>query len=252
MDEVFDPITGQPANEISVLLLSNPNLDPEDAREFSGGLVYTPKFIPGLTISIDFWDIERTGVIESSDTQDVVKREAAGTLLPGEIVLRNPDGTISQVHKFYENGGAQTARGVDLGLQYQRQTPFGTFTWLTQATYTDVFLVAITPTSPQVNTRGSDEGNLKWKGQSRLDWAWKGFDLNTTVTYTDGFRETFVARNGRKTIGCSRPGSLMCKVLMIAPSPHRLRTIQWLATQKAPKKATKAASLIDCRAGRHF
>src|SRR5436305_6635094 len=36
---------------------------------------------------------------------------------------------------------------------------------------------------------GSDEGYLKWKGNSRLDWAWHGFDLGTTVHYLDGFHE---------------------------------------------------------------
>ena len=194
--EVNDPITGQQEAETSVLLNSNPNLQPEDAREFSGGIVYTPKFVSGLTIEIDFWDIERTGVVRQPFTQEVVNREAAGTLLPGEIVLRNPDGTLSQVIKSYQNGGGQTGRGVDLGLQYELQTPYGNFTWLTQATYLDAFYIAITPDSRQVNRRGdslgffaADEGYLKWKGKSRLDWAWKGFDLNTTVTYTDGFHE---------------------------------------------------------------
>jgi outer membrane receptor protein involved in Fe transport len=114
------------------------------------------------------------------------------------MVLRNPDGTISQITELYQNGGAQTSRGVDLGLQYERRTPYGVFTWLTEATYIDVFLSSATPLSPQVNSRGSDEGNLKWKANSRLDWAWKGFDLNTNVTYIDGFRETFVAPGGRR------------------------------------------------------
>ena len=197
--DVTDKVTGQPALEISYLLKSNPNLQPEDAREFSGGIVYTPKFVSGLTIEIDFWDIERTGVVRQPFTQEVVNREAAGTLLPGEMVLRNPDGTIGQIVELYQNGGGQTGRGVDLGLQYELQTPYGNFTWLTQATYLDAFYIAITPDSRQVNRRGdslgffaADEGYLKWKGKSRLDWAWKGFDLNTTVTYTDGFHETDV------------------------------------------------------------
>src|SRR5678815_6179033 len=29
----------------------------------------------------------------------------------------------------------------------------------------------------------------KWKGQSSLEWTWKGFDLVTIVHYIDGFNE---------------------------------------------------------------
>jgi hypothetical protein len=38
---------------------------------------------------------------------------------------------------------------------------------------------------------------LKWKGKSRLDWNWKGFDLVGTATYLDGFHEfRFVNSHG--------------------------------------------------------
>ncbi len=30
---------------------------------------------------------------------------------------------------------------------------------------------------------------LKWKGKSRLEWAWHSFNLVTTVTYLDGYHE---------------------------------------------------------------
>lgn len=75
--------------------------------------------------------------------------------------------------------GLKRARGVDLGLQYQVQTSYGTFTSPTQATYLDSFRLA----------GASADAYLKWKGISRLDWAWKGFDVVATVRYTDGFHE---------------------------------------------------------------
>jgi outer membrane receptor protein involved in Fe transport len=34
-------------------LRSNPNLQPEDSRSFSGGIVYTPKSLPSLTLTVD-------------------------------------------------------------------------------------------------------------------------------------------------------------------------------------------------------
>ena len=49
-------------------------------------------------------------------------------------------GQISRILLSNQNLGSQEARGYDFTLQYQRQTPWGTFTWLTQATYLDEFL----------------------------------------------------------------------------------------------------------------
>ena len=194
----LDPVTHQPTfeSETPVLTQSNKNLKPEDSETFSAGLVYSPKYVPGLTLSTDFWRIERTGVVQAPQPDDVLAREAAGTLLPGERVERLPSGVISRIVISNQNESSQTARGVDLGMQYQRETPIGTFTWLTQATYLDAFLVQRVAGGPIENLRGrttvegaSDEGYYKWKGTSRVDWAWHGFDLITTVRYTDGFHE---------------------------------------------------------------
>ena len=38
------------------------------------------------------------------------------------------------------------------------------------------------------------DGWYKWKGTSRLNWAWHNFDLNWTVHYTDGFWEEIFAK----------------------------------------------------------
>ncbi|MEO7723419.1 MAG: hypothetical protein ABIU29_01835, partial [Chthoniobacterales bacterium] len=35
----------------------------------------------------------------------------------------------------------------------------------------------------------ANEGYLKWRANSRIDWAWHGFDLVSTVHYLDGFHE---------------------------------------------------------------
>jgi hypothetical protein len=118
-----------------------------------------------------------------------------GRSLPGETVIFNTDGTINSIFDNFLNSGQQRARGFDFGVQYQRQTPFGTFTSLTQGTYLDSFVFQATRDSKAAEVSGyatdeiSDDGYLKWRWTSRLDWAWNGFDLNTTLRYTSGFHE---------------------------------------------------------------
>jgi iron complex outermembrane receptor protein len=190
---VFEP-------ETNTLIVSNPGLQPEDSRSFSAGFVYTPKYVPGLNVSVDFWDTERIGVVTAPLADQVLQRELTGTLLPGEVVERDVGGNITRIITQNQNIGNQESRGWDFGLLYQKPTPWGTFTSLTQATYLDEFTfrgfifrefgegngnLAGRTTDPGT----SNEGWYKWKATSRLDWTWQGFDLNITLHYTDGFHE---------------------------------------------------------------
>src|SRR5438874_5264795 len=190
---VFEP-------ETNTLISSNPGLQPEDSRSFSGGVVYSPKYVPGLNLSVDFWDIERTGVVTAPLADQVLQRELTGTLLPGEAVERDIGGNITRILIRNQNIGNQEARGFDFGLYYQRPTPWGTFTSQTQATYLDEFIFQgfilreFGATNGNLAGRTTDpgasnEGWYKWKGTERLDWTWRGFDLFTIVHYTDGFHE---------------------------------------------------------------
>ena len=195
LEVTHDPLKGGLLeSETNTLISGNPKLQPEDSRSFSGGFVYTPKYVPGLNLSVDFWDIERTGVVTAPLAQQVLDGLAPGT------VERDAGGFITRILLANENLGAQEARGFDFGLNYQRPTPWGTFTSLTQVTYLDEFIFQgfifreFGPDNGNLAGRTTDpgasnEGWYKWKGTSQLDWAWKGFDLVTIVRYTDGFHE---------------------------------------------------------------
>jgi iron complex outermembrane recepter protein len=208
---------------IPIVELPNKNLTPEHDRTWTGGFVYTPKWIPrgSLTFTADFWDIERTGLVGGIAPQVVIDEFVAqggmglgsvkiitGTQRPkpGEsAMLFDPQGKFAGVVSPLLNGGKQDARGVDLELQYQIQTPVGTFTSLTRTTYLEDFVFAF-PGSKQAfhvagrsnsdfiegmffgSTAGGD-GWMRWRGIENLDWTWKNWDLNWTVHYIGGFRE---------------------------------------------------------------
>ncbi len=99
--------------ETNTLIQSNPNLQPEDSRSFSAGFVYTPKCVPGLTVSVDFWDIERIGIVAAPTAQQVLDREATDSLLPGEAVERDPNsGNITRILLSNQNLGNQEVSRV--------------------------------------------------------------------------------------------------------------------------------------------
>ncbi len=186
--------------ETATRLSSNPTLQPEDSRAWTGGVVWTPKWIPpqygAVTLSLDLWDIERTGVVTAPLSQEVVNRFSRGALLPGEQVQLDPaTGGVNFVATLFENAGRQNARGADMSGQWQLQSAWGTFTVLSQWSYLDQFIFQATTESitrnvtAQVSNSLGGDGWYRWKGVSRVDWAWHNLDLNATWHYTGGFRE---------------------------------------------------------------
>ena len=193
---------------------SNPTLQPEDSRAWTGGVVYTPKWVPwgSLTMSIDLWGIDRRGVVTAPPSQEVVNRFYTNSLLPGEVVETDPaNGAINFVRTAFQNAGRQNARGADLGLQYQIQSQFGTFTLLSQFAYLDGFVFQPTTESKTRHVEGQVSDNLggdgwyRWRGITRLDWAWHNFDLNATWHYIGGFRELIKNDSGAQAFNGGFP-----------------------------------------------
>src|SRR5947207_14184408 len=203
---------GGPERETTQEVDANKNLQPEDSRNFSAGFVYTPKWIKNwqpnatLTMSVDFWDVERSGVVTVPSAQSLVQAFFKGTLGPGEQVNIDPaTNTANFVKRGFENYGRQRARGVDFSLQYQFQTDnWGTFTWSNDWTYLNSFLYQLNGAAKthEVSGRTNNDpfegaffgqvtigdGFLKWKGITRLTWDWNNFDLSIAGRYNDGFR----------------------------------------------------------------
>ena len=202
-----DPMNGGAFEpETNVLVVSNKNLQPEDSESFSAGFVYTPKYVPGLNFSVDFWGVRRDGVIGSDPADEVLDRELHGNLLPGEKVERDIGGGITRIITQNRNLGAQVAQGIDFTLLYQRPLPVGAVTLLTEWTWLYNFefqggetffgFRALDMTPEDGNLVGlttdpglSNEGWYEWRGQTRVAWDWKGFDLAATVRYYSGFDE---------------------------------------------------------------
>ncbi|HAF25138.1 MAG TPA: hypothetical protein DCK93_19900 [Blastocatellia bacterium] len=219
-----DPAGLQPGQDVAdpettIEQIPNSHLAPEHDRTWTGGIVYTPKWIPHqygtVTLSVDLWDVERKGVVMYLAPSAIVNGYNAGvfpgivspavpTLATGPAVLFDPAGGFAGVSAPYLDGGRENARGFDLGLQYQIETGFGTFTSLTRVSYLDQFVYQFPgDIGRQVAGRSNNgvfEGSFfgdvtsgdawfKWKGITNLDWTWHNFDLNATVHMLDGFWE---------------------------------------------------------------
>jgi outer membrane receptor protein involved in Fe transport len=68
------PWTNTPASGISGFNQGNPDLDPETSDSFTVGAVFQPRFIPGLSFSVDYYNIKVKNVITGIAPQQIINR----------------------------------------------------------------------------------------------------------------------------------------------------------------------------------
>ncbi|MGQ9425431.1 TonB-dependent receptor domain-containing protein [Gilvimarinus sp. F26214L] len=106
----------------------NEDLLPEEATTKTFGIVYAPYALPGLSMSVDFWDISIEEAISEVSSQRIVDScyDSASINNPFcELTARNSDPTSAQAGGFVFlrqtklNFGEARAEGVDLNIAYQ-------------------------------------------------------------------------------------------------------------------------------------
>ena len=97
----------------------NPNLTPEKATTWSGGVVLTPGFAPGFTLSVDYYNINLKDVIATISQPEVLDRcEAGDASFCALIDFSGPNGSIVQVSRFPQNLASLKASGLDFQADY--------------------------------------------------------------------------------------------------------------------------------------
>nr|WP_298721491.1 TonB-dependent receptor [uncultured Steroidobacter sp.] len=106
---------------VTSVTTGNPNLKPEEADTLGLGVVYSPSFIPGFTMSLDYYHIEIDGAIASLGAQTIADRCEAGATNLCQYVIRDPaqDDKIITVINQPQNILGQVAAGYDLEMSYR-------------------------------------------------------------------------------------------------------------------------------------
>ena len=124
--EVFSPSIDLAAGQVRALVGGNSELTPEEADTYTVGVVVTDA-LPGLTFSLDYFDIEIDNVIASfgGGASNVLNTCYSSTAANGGIgsqfcavVQRRADGTIEYVNTKSQNNATQTKKGWDLLASY--------------------------------------------------------------------------------------------------------------------------------------
>lgn len=217
-------------------------LQPEDSESINLGVVLTPAFLPGLTITADYWRVKQEGIVgvfgdDNAIALDLLRR-LQGSSNPNvirdapeadDIALFDgtglaPVGNVALVRDPYLNLDSRRVKGWDFGLFYQvPEFGLGSFDLAVNAAYLDSFfqtpgadgqelLDAVAdgtlPTSIVISDIGEQRGingRPKWRWTASL--GWKDGPVRATLfgRYVGKFVDTSVTQDATDINGNPNP-----------------------------------------------
>ncbi len=226
----------------------NPNLQSERAKSQNYGVIFTPRFLPGFTLNIDYWKIVKTDAVTSAD---VVSSWSNPSLYAFAFTRAAPTasdtangwlGVVTALDISPINAAKVTTEGFDARLRYTLTTvSLGTFMFNANASFTNNFLLQLSPlVSPLNQVNGGGAAPLKWRGMSSVTWSKGHWSTTVTGRYTGHYSTIFTAPspvypNGYPLDGGRIPAYMHCDLQVsyaIPASASRHDWRDWLSATK--------------------
>jgi outer membrane receptor protein involved in Fe transport len=117
------------ANQCSQVIGGNPHLQPEVAHTWSLGASFTPTFLPGFYMTLDYYHIAISGEVGSIPGNYLLSQclDTGNALDCSQIVRKSSNGALQgatvtgggYILQTDINAGASLVSGIDLGLNYR-------------------------------------------------------------------------------------------------------------------------------------
>jgi iron complex outermembrane recepter protein len=208
----------QPNSQIRITVGGNVNLQPETATSKTLGFVWNPSFIPGLDLSLDWWNIELENTISAISGQGLIDR-CYRQLDQGacSLITRGGGGIVNDLLSAGLNIGSTETEGYDLTVGYRLpETAYGNFSFVWDTAYTTKY-------EQDTNGNGirgevSEGGNLVgefgpiWRIRSNLSTRWELGDWGATwnVRYFSDLDESCTGFDATNTaLLCDNPDRIV-------------------------------------------
>ncbi len=248
-------VAGAPNSQTPVAFFSgaNPNLIPETSESKTLGLVWSPEFVEGLNVSLDWWNIRIDDTIVA-DSPTQILNDCYIQNDPARCALFTRDATLGYVNNLAFasiNAGYREAEGWDMDLSYRLPTQsWGNFNLSWQTTYTtkDEIKTDTNPTTKAQQLVGYATspgfvGTFRVRSNTSLTWDLGSWGATWGMRYYSGMKETCLS-NALFPWECSDPDFATAN-----PNPAQARPINELGSNtfhdlefrwKAPWNATVA------------
>lgn len=184
-----DPLSARFAGTIS----GNENLKQETADTYTFGMVLQPRFIPGLALTADYYNIRIDDAISTIGAQDVVDNCYDSTTFPNDFCnsfTRNRDSASAQFLGFNSlnlttiNFVRIETAGVDASVSYQTAIGDHRLGVSATASWVDKIDFFFDPTDlTRIDPELREIQRPEWSGRATATYGYGDFNLNYTVTY---------------------------------------------------------------------
>lgn len=193
----YGNIQDNPAGQFNTLVGGNLDLEPETADTYSFGVVYSPEFVPGLTVSLDYFDISVEDLVGSVNPNLALNScLETGSAYFCNLINRGQGGSLylfedGYFERFNINTGSLDTTGVDLAVDYGFAVGnMGDVSLNFVGTYLDEFVSTPLPNSPSSDVydcKGLYGGlcgrpRPEWRHKMRANWV-TPFDLSVALTW---------------------------------------------------------------------
>lgn len=114
-----DPFLDGQTYTVQQVTTGNPTIRPEKADTITFGAVVTPRAIPGLSLSADYWDVKIRDAITTASSSSTVDQCFKGDQDLCDNIVRGADGKIKYIYVRPVNLDLFWARGVDVEASYR-------------------------------------------------------------------------------------------------------------------------------------
>jgi iron complex outermembrane receptor protein len=193
----LDPKRGfTPIGVITLAQDGNTASKPEDSKSWSGGVILTPRFLPGLRLSLDFTKIEKTNELGYLSTGELLRYEelfperiVRGALSPQDAALGYTAGPITEIFEGTTNFAHTLVKALDIQADYAWSTEsFGSFSVFALATKQMNSIRQIAIATPALDYVGVADGPLLWRGNAGLTWNRGAWTAGWSTQYFDSYR----------------------------------------------------------------
>lgn len=171
---------------------SNPLLEPETSESKTLGVVYSPSYVEGLSLALDWWHITIDNTLVS-DSPNQMLSDCYVSLIESRCqgFSRDPvTGIVTDLTYGLRNAGYQETEGFDFDVSYRTATPYGNVGATWQNTYVSKNNLkttndADTPESVYVGFGG----NFRLRSNLNLSWDNGPFSATWGMRYYSSMKE---------------------------------------------------------------
>jgi iron complex outermembrane receptor protein len=183
----------------------NDAVRPETATTATFGLVFSPAWLNGASVALDWFDIHvKNRIMAVTATYEINQCYVSGVQAFCDKIKRDPaTGMISSLARGNANLGELQTKGIDLTVAYRfPRTAAGQFAVRSESTYMDTYRIKSTPTSAWENNAGEFTYN-RLKSNLTLDWNLGNWSASLASRYYSGVKvHCWSAANNEE---CSNP-----------------------------------------------